>query len=303
MDFSLRQVRAFLAVVDRASFTQAAADVHVTQPALTAQIKLMEAQMGGALFRRSAKGAVPTPLGRAVEPHARAMMAEHARLAALARHGGGTTVEVTLGMIPTIAPYLIPGALGGLREAAPGLTLQLRELTSAELLLAVGRGEVDVGVLATPYDLPGELAVRPLFDDPFLVAGAGDEVARLGSVASTDPARLLLLDEGHCLADQTLALCGRVRAAARTDVSAASLATVCRLAAAGFGVTLLPALAAPVEVRAPLVAKGMREAGAKRQVVAVCHPGQADAPWLALVEAALIAAGKAAVAEGLALAS
>lgn len=302
MEISTRQLRALLAVADSASFTKAAETVYVTQPALSAQIRGLEELMGGRLFQRTQRGAVLTPLGRAVERHARVIASEHAKLASLARRGDDFSVEVAIGLIPTVAPYLLPGTLEQLAGGERLLNLSVHELTSADLVTQLRAGRLDAAVLALPYELPEDLVARPLFADPFLLIGRPAEVDALpADPASLDTKRLLLLDEGHCLADQALSLCNAARARTRTDVSAASLSTVCRLAEAGFGVTLLPALAAPVEQRPSLRIRRMRGEGVERQICLVHDRALDDEPWLDTLTEALRAAGCQLVGEGVAL--
>lgn len=304
MEISTRQLRALLAVADSASFTKAAEIVHVTQPALSAQIRGLEELMGGRLFQRTQRGAILTPLGRAVERYARVIASEHAKLAALARRGDAFSVEVAVGLIPTVAPYLLPAVLERLSAGERMLNLSVHEMTSADLLGQLRGGRLDAAVLALPYELPEDLVARPLFADPFLLIGRPSEVDALpADPASLDTHRLLLLDEGHCLADQALSLCDAARTQTRTDVSAASLSTVCRLAEAGFGVTLLPALAASVEQRPSLRIRRMRGTGVERHICLVHDKGLADEPWLETLAMALGEAGCALVADGLARAA
>lgn len=301
MEFTTRQLRALLAVADTRSFTRAAELVHVTQPALSAQIRTLEEAIGGRLVQRSQRGAILTPLGRAVERHARAIEVEQSRLRSLARRGGTTGVEVAIGLIPTVAPYLLPHALARLSQAEHPVGLRVHELTSAELLMQLRAGALDLAVLALPYDIGNGLVSDDLFDDPFLIAGSATEVGRADPrPQKLDIARLLLMDEGHCLADQALSLCRRARNEARTDVSAATLPTLCRLAEAGYGLTLLPALAAKVELTGTLRARGMQGTSIGRRICLVYDPGLAAEPWLPALREALATSGRHTVEQGLA---
>jgi LysR family hydrogen peroxide-inducible transcriptional activator len=157
------------------------------------------------------------------------------------------------GMIPTIAPYLLPEALPLLCARDIGRDLHLREAPTDRLVDERRQGRLDVAVVATPPDMP-DLVALPLFTDPFLLAGSQDRIARIGALRpeprDLDPGQLLLLDEGHCLGDQALRVCNLNRRSARLDLGAASLATLCRLAAQGMGRTFLPQLAARQECAA-----------------------------------------------------
>ena len=252
MNITLRQLRYFLPLARQGHFTRAADSMHVTQPALSMQIRTLEEQVGSLLVERTPSGVVLTPQGRALESHARQVMGAMAGLEQAMRQPGQGG-RLMLGMIPTIAPYLLPEALPLLRARDIGRDLHLREAPTDRLVDELCRGRLDVAVVATPPDTP-DLVALPLFTDPFLLAGSQDRIARIGALRpeprDLDPGQLLLLDEGHCLGDQALEVCGLNRRSARLDLGAASLATLCRLAAQGMGLTFLPQLAARQECAA-----------------------------------------------------
>ena len=252
MNVTLRQLRYFLALARQAHFTRAAEAMHVTQPALSMQIRAMEDEVGSPLVERTPSGVVLTPQGRALETHARQVMAAVAGLEQAMRQPGQGG-RLMLGMIPTVAPYLLPQALPVLRARDIGRDLHLREAQTDRLIDELAQGRLDAAVVATPPDTDDLVAV-PLFIDPFLLAGSQDRIARLGALhpgpRDLDPGQLLLLDEGHCLGDQALEVCGLHRRSARLDLGAASLSTLCRLAAQGMGLTFLPRLAARQECAA-----------------------------------------------------
>lgn len=252
MNITLRQLRYFLALAQQAHFTRAAEAMHVTQPALSMQIRAMEDEVGSPLVERTTSGVVLTPQGRAMETHARQVMAAMAGLQQAMRQPGQGG-RLMLGMIPTVAPYLLPQALPVLRARDIGRDLHLREAQTDRLIDELAQGRLDAAVVATPPDTDDLVAV-PLFIDPFLLAGSADRIARLGALhpgpRDLDPGQLLLLDEGHCLGDQALEVCGLHRRSARLDLGAASLSTLCRLAAQGMGLTFLPRLAACQECAA-----------------------------------------------------
>lgn len=245
MNITLRQLRYFLALAREGHFTRAAETMHVTQPALSMQIRTLEAEVGGPLVERTPMGVVLTPQGRALVGQARQVMGAMAGLEQAMRQPGRGG-RLMLGMIPTLAPYLLPEALPVLRARDIGRDLHLREAQTDRLVDELAQGRLDVAVVATLPDMPDLVAV-PLFTDRFLLAGSRDQIARFGRLRpgprDLDPSRLMLLDEGHCLGDQALEVCGLGRGAARLDLGAASLSTLCRLAAQGMGLTFLPQIA------------------------------------------------------------
>lgn len=252
MNVTLRQLRYFLSLAQEGHFTRAAEAAHVTQPALSMQIRALEEEIGTPLVERTPQGVVLTPQGRAIEAHARQVMAALAGLEQAARQPGQGG-RLMLGMIPTVAPYLLPEALPILRARDLSRDLHLREAQTDRLVDELLQGRLDVAVVATPPET-GDLVAVPLFTDPFLLAGSRDRIARMGTARpeprDLDPGQLLLLDEGHCLGDQALEVCGLGRRSARLNLGAASLSTLCRLAAQGMGMTFLPRLAVRQECAA-----------------------------------------------------
>lgn len=252
MNITLRQLRYFLALAPEGHFTRAAEAAHVTQPALSMQIRALEIEVGSPLVERTPQGVVLTPQGRAMEAHARQVMTSMAGLEQAMRQPGQGG-RLMLGMIPTVAPYLLPEALPILRARDLSRDLHLREAQTDRLIDELSQGRLDAAVVATPPDTDG-LVAELLFRDHFLLAGSRDRIAGLGTARpeprDLDPGHLLLLDEGHCLGDQALEVCGLGRRTARLDLGAASLSTLCRLAAQGMGLTFLPQLAARQECAA-----------------------------------------------------
>ena len=252
MNITLRQLRYFLALAEQGHFTRAAEVIHVTQPALSMQIRALEEAVGARLVERTAAGVVLTPQGRSLENHARQVMAAMAGLEqGLRRPGQGG--RLMLGMIPTVAPYLLPSALPILRASDIGRDLHLREAQTDRLLDELSAGRLDVAIIASPPDR-SDIVARPLFTDQFLLAGSEARIDQLRDRAiephDLDPGNLLLLDEGHCLGDQALEVCGLNRRSSRLDLGAASLSTLCRLAAQGMGLTFLPEIALRQETAA-----------------------------------------------------
>ncbi|SFI85261.1 hydrogen peroxide-inducible genes activator [Celeribacter neptunius] len=244
---TLKQMTYFVALAEARSFSGAAERVHVTQPALSQQIKEMEATLGTLLVERLPRDIRLTRAGQVVLDRSQKILGMTRDLEAEIRLSKGLTGRLTLGVIPTIAPYLLPRALTRIKAAALDLDLRVREAQTAELIADVSRGQLDAAVIALPYDTPGLLA-EPLFTDHFLLAGSQSRLDALTAQTvprPTDlsPDALLLLDEGHCLADQALDVCGVKRTHQTVDLGASSLATLCGLVAQGFGLTLLPEIA------------------------------------------------------------
>lgn len=255
MNITLRQLSYFIALAEARHFGRAAERVHVTQPALSTQVKELEERIGTVLIDRSERAFRLTPSGHEVLASARRIMAEVERMEAAARWQDGLHGRLKLGIIPTVAPYLLPEALPALRARDVTLDLKLREAQTEVLLGELADGQIDAAVIALPSGVPGLVELQ-LFEDRFLLAGRADKVAemrRTGDVPrpnELNPSQLLLLDEGHCLADQALEVCGTSRAATHVDLGASSLGTLCGLVAAGFGQTLLPEIACGTETAA-----------------------------------------------------
>ncbi len=255
MNFTFRQLQYFRAVAEQRNFGRAAQVCHVSQPALSVQIKALEEAMGGPLFERQARDILLTPLGRDVLDHADQVLIAADRLDRFARDHSGGHRSLSIGIIPTVAPYLLPGVLAGLRSGDVSLRVRIREARTERLLAMLRGGEIDAAVLALPT---GETALHeePLFEDRFLLAGSQSRLNRLTiSPEALRPldlqaAQLMLLEDGHCLTDQALEVCGQDRASGQINMGASSLATLSRLVAEGFGLTLMPELAARAEADA-----------------------------------------------------
>ncbi|MDJ1156982.1 LysR substrate-binding domain-containing protein [Chelatococcus sp. SYSU_G07232] len=248
---TMRQLRYFEALSRHRHFGRAAEECAVTQPALSMQIQEFEAALGTPLVERRRGEAQITEVGQEVARRARDILAEVRDLAEYARAASGVLAgPFALGAIPSVAPYLLPTALPRIRESFPALELALRETQTATLAGELLGGRLDAILVSLPIDHP-DLETMPLFEDVFLLAARAD--SRLARAGPVEPAllggeRLLLLEEGHCLRDQALAYCGGVSASAREQFGATSLSTVVQLVANGYGVTLVPEIAVPVEV-------------------------------------------------------
>lgn len=251
---TVAQLRAFVAVADHLHFGAAAGALKVAQPTLSQALAGLEDTLGVQLVERSPRRVLLTAAGERLLPFARrAVEAVDAVATAAERDRGWLRGTLGIGVIPTVAPYLLPAVLRTLRREAPELQPEVHEDQTARLLAALRAGSLDVAVLALPSGEPG-LTEIPLYDEDFvLVVPEGDALAGQEglprSILRAEP--LLLLDEGHCLRDQALDVCKQAGAedAASGAARASSLATVVQLVAAGLGATLLPATAVPVETR------------------------------------------------------
>lgn len=255
---NLRDLRYLLAVAEHAHFGRAAQGCGVSQPTLSVQVRKLEELLCVELFERTSKMVVPTAACQQLIGHARAAVAEAEAILAVARNlRDPLSGRFRLGIIPTLAPYLLPLVFAPLREALPELEVEPWEDQTTALLERLRAHELDTALLATEVDGP-DLVSRPLFAEPFLAALppehplVGHEV-----VAEADLARdILVLADGHCLRDQALAACGRGGAPTGLRggaMRAASLPTLLNMVAAGYGTTLIPGLAAGVAQDAGIV--------------------------------------------------
>ena len=254
MSVTLRQLTYFEALADHRHFGRAAAAVSVSQPALSVQIRDLERSLGQPLVERRARDVVLTPFGRLMLSHAEAVGEGVRSMEEAARWHGGLSGRLRIGLIPTLAPYLLPGTLEALRSGDISMDVQVQEAKTDRLTADLVAGRLDAAVMALPVDASG-LVAQTLFEDRFLLAGSAARLDAMDSKAEAlrpdglGTQQLLLLEDGHCLTDQALELCRRGRGHAQIDTGASSLATLTRLVAAGFGLTLMPELAAEAEVR------------------------------------------------------
>ncbi|MFO8024321.1 hydrogen peroxide-inducible genes activator [Thiohalophilus sp.] len=246
---NLRDLQYIIAVAETRHFGRAAERCFVSQPTLSGQIKKLEEQLGVAIFERTNRSVEVTPIGEDILRHARLMMEQMNAIEQLARaHQDPLAGPLRLGAIPTISPYLMPLILVPLKQQFPQLKLILSEEMTDTLIRRLQQHEIDAALLATPVDEP-ELEAIPLFDEPFWLAHPRDhafynkETITREDLENTE---LLLLAEGHCLARQAMEVCRLKERSERgemADLRAASLETLLQLVGAGFGSTLVPALA------------------------------------------------------------
>ncbi|QPC86951.1 LysR family transcriptional regulator [Mesorhizobium sp. NBSH29] len=244
---TLRQLQYFDALAQTLHFGRAAQMAGVSQPALSAQIAEMEERLSSRLFERGGKTIRLTDTAEALRPRIESILAEVRDLETNASKGRKSMQgRFRLGIIPTVAPYLLPYALPALKERFPNLSLELREAVTATLVDDTASGLIDGFVAALPLDYPG-LALETLFRDRFFLAvPANDPGFDKPPVPPESPAleRLMLLEEGHCMRDQAMAICGSVKPTAMASYGATSLTTLLHMVSHGMGVTIVPEMAA-----------------------------------------------------------
>ncbi len=246
---NLRDIKYILAVAETRHFGRAAERCFVSQPTLSGQIKKLEDQLGVTIFERTNRSVEITPIGVELLSHARLLMEQADAMEQVARaHQDPLAGPLRVGAIPTLSPYLMPLILVPLKRRYPQLKLVLFEEITDSLLRRLQQHELDAALLATPVTDP-DLAAIALFDEPFWLAHPRDHALYdKDEITETDleQIELLLLSEGHCLTHQIMEIChlaDRPREGEMADLRAASLETLLQLVGAGFGCTLVPALA------------------------------------------------------------
>jgi LysR family hydrogen peroxide-inducible transcriptional activator len=242
---TLKQLQYLVTLQDTGHFGKAAESCFVTQSTLSASLRELESLIGVTLVERNRRVVGFTPLGARIAEKARRVLREAEELADMARAAGQPlTGDLRMGVIPTIAPFLLPTMLPVLRREWPKLKLYLREETSQSACEALHRGQLDCVLLALPYAC-GDVASVPLLDDPLFVAfprgeaPGGAEV----EVGEIDENRLLLLEDGHCLKDHALSACNRPDLRAHAAMMGTSLHTLVQMVDNGLGVTFIPSMA------------------------------------------------------------
>ena len=255
MPVTLRQLRYFQALIEHGSFSRAAESVHVSQPALSLQIRELEASLGGPLVERESRGILLTPLGREAHEQTLRILDETLLLETMGQRFEAGPLRVAVGVVSTLAPYLLPGMLRHLPDASPRIEIDILEAPGQDLVSGLLAGRLDAAIVSLPLGML-ELPERELFEDRLVLAGRAERLAsirrslgddlRPEDLARADIGPLLTLGDGHCLADQVLGAClmWRMQEVRR---GAQSLATLSRLVASGAGLTLLPETSALAE--------------------------------------------------------
>ena len=259
-NITLKQLRYFEAVARLGHFGQAAEVCAVTQPALSMQIKELEAVLGAPLLERAPRQVRLTGFGELFLERAQKILREVneledlARLAMARTSGAQMAGRLRIGVIPTVAPYLLPKVISRLTMIYPGLDLTLRETVTPRLLQELHDGRLDCALVALPVSEPG-LEEFVLFSEAFVLVRAQADADRpVPDPAALREMRLLLLEEGHCFRDQALSFCAMSGTRAREVMDGSSLGTLVQMVGAGIGVTLIPEMAVAVETRSAAVA-------------------------------------------------
>lgn len=242
---TLKQLQYLVALHDHGHFGRAAEACFITQSTLSASLRELETLLGNVLVERTRRVVRFTPLGLRIVAKARRVLHEAEELADMARAGRAPlTGELRMGVIPTIAPFLLPSLLPQLREEWPALKLYLREETSQVACDSLQRGQLDCVLLAMPFAC-GDVDVAELFDDELLVAFPQGEQPESSAIRPEDlaPGRLLLLEDGHCLKDHALSACNRPELRASAMMMGTSLHTLVQMVDNSLGVTMVPRMA------------------------------------------------------------
>jgi LysR family hydrogen peroxide-inducible transcriptional activator len=252
---NLRALQYFVKLADLKHFSNAADACFVSQPTLSTQIRKLEDELGVQLVERAPKNIMLTPVGAEVAERARLVLSDIDQIRAVARRAGDPSDgKLRLGLFPTLAPYLLPHVVPGIRKSYPNLSLHLAEEKTEDILRMLHQGELDAALLALPISEHG-LEMEVLFEEPFVLAVPDDHplrVKRQVSLADLNGNELLLLDEGHCLREHALEVCALAGANERVDFHATSMETLRQMVAADVGITLMPLLS----VKPPIARTG-----------------------------------------------
>jgi LysR family hydrogen peroxide-inducible transcriptional activator len=250
-NLTFKQLRYFEALARHAHFGRAADVCAISQPALSVQIKDLEQNLGTTLFERSSRHVRLTQFGRDFAVRVRAVLQSVDELGEMARAAHeGLQGRLRIGVIPTIAPYLLPQLIGQLAKAYPNLDVQIRETVTPRLIEELAEGRIDTAIVALPVSEPWVTEI-PLFDERMVLVRHESQCdAPCPDVDALRAMRLLLLEEGHCFRDQALSFCNFQTGSPRDGLDGSSLSTLVQMVGAGIGVTLIPEMAIGVETRA-----------------------------------------------------
>ena len=249
-NLTLKQLRYFEALARDGRFRRAADACAISQPALSMQIKELEQELGSELFERSAREVKLTAFGQLFALRVRGILRAVDELGDLARASRDPFLtRLRIGIIPTIAPYLLSAIINDLNKTFSGIQIQVRETLTAKLIQDLTQGELDLAIVALPVSEP-TLTELKLFDEEFvLVRHREDEGKPVPESEALREMRLLLLEEGHCFRDQALSFCKIASTRPKEIMEGSSLSTLVQMVSAGIGITLIPEMAVPLETR------------------------------------------------------
>jgi LysR family hydrogen peroxide-inducible transcriptional activator len=292
---TLKQLQYLVALKDQGHFGKAAESCFVTQSTLSAGLREIESLMGVTLVERTRRVVRFTPLGLKIAEKARRILREAEELADMARAAGKPlSGELRMGVIPTIAPFLLPRMLPKFRKEYPDLKLYLREETSQAACDSLHRGQLDCVLLALPYGC-GDVDSAELFEDRLFVAfppGAADDLPAAIGPELLDPEKLLLLEDGHCLKDHALAACNRPELRGEAAMLGTSLHTLIQMVDNGLGLTMIPEMAVDAGLLegTRVVARPLESAHAARRIALIWRKSSPREKEFALLAEALKAA-------------
>lgn len=262
-NLTLKQLRYFEALARHRRFRLAADACAISQPALSMQIKELEEDVGHELFERSAREIRLTGFGQTFAIRVREILRAVDELDELARVSKNSFLSrLRIGIIPTVAPYLLPTIINDLNKAFEGIEIQVRETQTARLIEELKQGDLDLAIVALPISEPA-LAELKLFDEEFVLVRRHEDGGKPVPERTALPKmRLLLLEEGHCFRDQALSFCNVGSSQPREVMEGSSLSTLVQMVSAGIGITLIPEMAVPMETRSAHVSISHFEAPA-----------------------------------------
>jgi len=250
IQMTLRQLRYFDALARHSHFGRAAAACSISQPALSMQIKELEDALGAVLIERGARQVRLTKVGEEAALRARDILRAVDELGDFARASHDRLAgRLRIGMIPTIAPYLLPAVMSNLTRLHPELDIHVREALTSKLIQELAEGRLDAAIVALPVSEPSLTEIALFAESFLLVRPGGDEGTPAPGSEALREMRLLLLEEGHCFRDQALSFCNMASPQPREVLDASSLSTLVQMVSAGMGVTLIPEMAVEVETR------------------------------------------------------
>ena len=294
---NLRDLKYLVALADHKHFGRAAEASFASQPTLSTQIKKLEDELDVQIFERQPRSVLLTSAGEAIVARARNVLMQVDAIREIARSARDPEAgSVRLGIFPTLGPYLLPHAVPALHQRFPRLELLLIEEKTEELLAQLERGDLDAAVLALPAG-DDAMTAALLFEEPFLLALPRERASefphsvRMGDLRNRE---VLLLEEGHCMRTQALALCELGGASERSGFRATSLETLRQMVAANVGVTLLPQLAVmpPVAINENLVLRSFADPVPKRQIGLLWRRSDAREPLMQAITEVVAQAGQ-----------
>lgn len=253
---NLNDLRYLVAIAQELNFRRAAERCFISQPALSQAVQKVEDELGVQIFERTKATVSVTPTGKQVVEQAQRVIEEMDKVKSIARQGQDQLIgTLKLGVIHSIAPYLLPQLIPGLHELAPHMSLEIEENLTSNLTSMLKNGHIDVAVVALPFNFPG-ISVQPLYDEPFaVIVPANHALATRKSIAARELAaeKVLLLASGHCFSNQVVEACPELQQRGGEVFQGTSLETIRNMVASGLGISVLPYRALTERYQSPLI--------------------------------------------------